>query len=152
MTALILSCLSSCGGDDFYGHAELRLPLGEEFFEVSEEGFDKVYTDGNDIVALTRISFDAGNKNGIPETMTPYELCELWLYRTGRSSEIEISENGVIYTIYYEGFGEDEVFYLEAFYRTPYAYFVILCASPISTRDESREEFFRIIDNAYIIN
>ena len=44
---LIISLISlfSCGGEK-YSYCEMVLPLGEEFYEVEVEDFDKAFSDG----------------------------------------------------------------------------------------------------------
>ena len=140
--------LLSCSDEEKIGHAELVISLGDDYYRAeSDQGYDKLYTNGKRIVALTRLSFDA---DGISEFMSPYEFGEFWLSKFERKSEIKISSGGVVYATYYDGYGDSEVFYLEAFIRTPYAYFVILCATNVNDRDEAKISFLEIIDSAYI--
>lgn len=143
--------LVSCRDEKGYGHAELIIQLDEDFKKTKNDSYDKTYTNGTEVIALRRISFVAGAASGIPETLMPKAFGELWLEKCGREAIfLNTSPAGVAYCTYYEGVGDDEVFYLEAFYRTPYAYFVILCAAPGSQSVESRVKFISIIDSADI--
>lgn len=147
----IAASLISCSDEAKFGHAELVLPLGDDYHksEAHDGGYDKVYTNGKRIVALARISFEA---LGMAEFMTPYEFGSFWLDKYEREAELITSDGGTAYATYYDGYGDSEVFYLEAFVRTPHAYFVILCATPVSDRDEAKEYFLDLIDRVYIKN
>lgn len=142
--------LFSCSDESKFGHAELVISLTDDYYRTeSEKGYDKVYTNGERIIAITRLSFDA---DGISEFMSPYEFGEFWLGKFERNTEIETSPSGVAYATYYDGYGDSEVFYLEAFIRAPYAYFVILGAAPVADRDGAMSYFLDVINNVYIKN
>ena len=147
---VLLFSLFGCG-EGGYSHAELRIDLPEDFEEIENENFDKTYTDGTSVVAILRLSFVACYNEGIPETMTPSEFGEFWLEKCGRVAYIQ-SEGELSYATYYDGAGKDEHFYLEAFYRSHYAYFVVLFATNAERAETAEEEFLVYADSVYFEN
>ena len=147
---VMLFSLVGCG-DGGYSHAELHIGLPENFEEIENENFDKTYTDGTSVVAILRLSFVACYNEGIPETMTPYEFGDFWLKKCGRVAYMQ-SEGEVSYATYYDGIGADEHFYLEAFYRSHYAYFVVLFATNAERAEEAFDEFLVYADSVYFEN
>ena len=148
--AIILSLLTSCqDGDAIFSYCEANLPLGEEFKAVSDKNFDAVWSNGKYTVALLRISFVAAVNEGIAETMTPYEFGIFWIDKCGRDANI--INDGAVYCEYYseDVHGEAEVFYLEAFYRSAYAYFVILFAAPPAEEEAGRVDFLNYAKSVY---
>lgn len=139
---LILSMLSCGKGTDF-SHAEFEIPLSDDYYEIENENFDATFTNGRNLVAVLRISFVAGLKEGIAETMTPYEFAEFWLERCER--EANVVDDGIIYCQYYDASGGKEQLYIEAFYRSEYAYFVLLLATGA---EYEAEEFDTLLDYA----
>lgn len=150
LASLLTLSLVGCGEDE-YSHAELHIGLPEDFETVENASFDKTYSDGRSAVAILRLSFVACYKEGIPETMTAAEFGELWLERCNRVAYIQ-KEGEVSYAVYYDGVGEDEQFYLEAFYRSHYAYFVVLFATNAERAEEAEEEFLIYADSVYFEN
>ena len=143
---LIISTLllASCGED--FSHCELALPLSSDYRRADGgEGFDAVFTNGEAVVGMIRISFAAGFNQGIQETMSSYEFARFWKNKIGRDTEVMTD----IKTPYYT-YRENGYFYLCAFYRTPDAYFVVIfsCASEIEGR--YIENFKEISDGAKI--
>lgn len=147
-----LVSLVSCGGDGapVLSHCELRLQLPEGYASVDSDSYDAVYSNGDYMIALTRISFVAGTLEGIPETMTESEFADFYLEKCSR--EANVISDGVTYAEYYEPSGGTEHFYLEAFYRSPYAYFVILFASDVSREAEARGVFLDLAEKVYFTN
>lgn len=148
--AIAISLLTSCSdGDGVFSYCEAELPLGEDFRTLSDENFDAVYSNGKYTVALLRISFVAAVNEGIAETMTPYEFGLFWIDRCQRDANV-ISD-GVVYCEYYSfgESGEEEVFYLESFYRTAYAYFVILFAVPAEEEEAGRVDFLNYANSVH---
>ena len=132
-------------------HCELRLPLYEGFYEVKNENYDALFSNGKYMIALTRIPFESAMKyDNIPETLTDVEFGELYLEKCER--EAEVYKKGVAYTEYSDMSGESELYYLEAFYRSPYAYFALLFASHASLSEEARTEFLDLAGKVYFIN
>ncbi len=132
-------------------HCELRLPLPEGFYEVENENFDVTFSNGKYMIALTRIPFEGGMKyDNIPETLTDVEFGEVYLKLCKR--EEEVYKNGVAYTEYSDMSGDNELYYLEAFYRSPYAYFAILFASHASASENARVDFLDLAGKVYFVS
>lgn len=142
--------LVSCDGEKIFGHAELRLPLSEDFREFEAETFDAAYSDGNILVAVYRVSFAAGMEDGIPETLTPEQFARLYKKSSGRDAEIK--KKGL--TPYYE-YSETQngvkSCYLASFYRSKYAYFAVLFAAPEGIYSEKLPEIFSYIENVIFV-
>ena len=138
----------SCGdGDKPVAYCEMRIPLEDGFYSVENENFDATYTNGKYLVAILRISFVAGIGEGIPETLTPYEFGEFWLDKCERYANM-ISD-GVAYCEYYDTEGDTEHFYLEAFYRSRYAYFVVLFGTDSARESDGRVDFLSYAQGVY---
>ena len=135
-----LCSLTSCGGPK-YAHHELVLNLPDSFEERKSSDFDAVYTDGILFVGVLRISFAAGLADNIPETMTATEFGELWNYRCERYADVK-NERGVTYSEYYDARDGEQGYYFEAFYRSAYAYFIVLFATPAAYETVKCEEIF----------
>ena len=145
-----LVTLFGCDGEkvNTLSHCEFRMPLPDEYSAVESNDYDAVYSNGSYMIALTRISFIAGMMGeGIPETLTEVEFAELYLEKCSR--EASVINDGVTYVEYYDMSGNDELFYLEAFYRSPYAYFVVLFVSGASLEDSARPEFLDFAESVY---
>ena len=144
LTAVLTLSIISCEDEPKYSHCELILPLTNDYREVDNENFDVTYSNGKNMVAVLRISFVAGLGDGIPETMTAVEFRDYWLNRLDRYAIL--SDGDVAYCEYYDGEGEEEIYYLEAFYRSQYAYFVVLFATDASREVSGRSEFLTYIE------
>ena len=142
---LLIFTLASCGGDTVYSHAELVLPLEDEYVELESVIYDKVYTNETYVITVTRISFEAGMNEGIPETLSLPQFAEYYLEKCSR--EANIIKGDIVYCEYYASEGGEEHFYFESFYRSPYAYFIVLFASHSSIEQEAREDFIEYAKN-----
>ena len=143
LVLVILTCLSiaSCSDEPIvFSHCELTIPLSEDFYEISDENFDVSYTDGNSVVAILRISHDAALNEGISNLFTAYEFGEYWIHRLERDTNL-ISGDGAVWCDYYEGEGTGAQYYLESFYRSKHAYFVVLFATAAGRADTYRDSF-----------
>ena len=125
--ALTLLLLCSCSRAPKYSHAELAINLPGDFYSIKTKDFDAAFTDGVLAVAVLRITFSVGIVDGIPETLDDGEFGRLWLKRCGRAVSVQY-DNGHAYCEYYETVEGKEYFYLDAFYRSMNAYFVVLFA------------------------
>ena len=144
---LILSVLCSCKeSKSARKYCEIEIVLPESFEDYQEDKvFDAAYTDGELIVGIQRLSFDAGLEDGVPATLTPKSFAGYYLKRT--ETKAEILEHGYVpYAIFTMETGLGAYDYLLSFYRTDYAYFIItfIAVSPIS--DYRYEEIFGYID------
>ena len=144
--------LFSCGnGEPELSHAELRMPLEEGYSEVESDVYDVLYSNGRYMIALTRISFVAGMLGeGIPETLTDVEFAELYLEKCSRDAEV--MTDGVAYAEYFDTSGSVEYYYLEAFYRSQYAYFAILFVSDADLSEAARADFLDFAKSVYFTN
>ena len=145
---LISLCFSffSCS-EEVFSYCELRLPLPDDFEQITDPNFDATYSNGNYAVAVLRISFVAAVMEGIPETMSVYEFGEMWLERSRRDANL--IKDGVVYCEYNDRVSGVEYFYVEAFYRSAYAYFVILFTTSADLEDTGRVDFLKYAENLY---
>ena len=148
---LFCLCLSlfSCGED--YGYLELRLEMPKAYESADAEGsFDAAYSDGRAVIGITRLSFEAAIDDGIIETYTPKAFAKYYKKRIGKEN-LEIYENGdVPYILYTEQKDGVSYFYQCSFYRTKYAYFVVVAVCREDFSDMYSEEFLEIAKSAYI--
>lgn len=148
LVSLIIILLSvSCGGPK-YKYCELVIPLDLDFEKTESENFDASFTDGETVVAIVRISFVAAYNEGIPETLTPHEFGKFWVRKCRRNADV-VNEDGVSFCTYYEENGGDEFFYLESFFRSRSAYFVVLFATSKSNEEAGRAEFLDYSSKIY---
>ncbi len=149
LAVILAVCLGSvaCSDERRFTHAELVLPLDGGYEEIESADFDKAYTNGAYVVTVLRISYVAAMTDGIAETLSAPEFAELWLERCDRSANV--IKNPITHCEYYDSDGVGEHFYFEAFYRSKYAYFVILFAADSDAEDAAREEFMRYAENLY---
>ena len=150
LTVLLSLSFVSCEEENKYSHCELILPLTNDYKSIENEDFDVTYSNGKSIVAALRISFVAGMNEGIPETMTALEFRDFWLDKLGR--EAILFDADVPYCEYYDGDEGGETFYLEAFFRSRYAYFVVLFATSARNEESGRAEFLSYVDKVKFTN
>ena len=136
----------SCGED--YTHCELTLSLEEDFEKVKTEDFDLMYTNGIAVCALVRISFSVALAQGIPDYLTAYEFGNVWLELCQREASM-VRLPKVDYCEYYEERDSSEYYYLASFYRSAYAYFVVLYCVDKSLESEWKIKFIEYAQNAY---
>lgn len=145
---VVLLCLSfvSCSdGPTVYSHCELTIPLADSFREIENENFDVTFTDGETVVAILRISFEAAIKNGISNVMNAYEFGEYWLMRCERDASIV--RGSVVYCEYYDSQDGHEQYYLEAFYRSKFAYFVVLFATSANNGEKNLGKYLEYAED-----
>ena len=143
--ALSVSLISCSDGDGAFSYCEMSIPLTEDFYPVESEKFDATYSNGNYAVAILRISFVAAVMDGIPETLSAHDFGEIWLERCDRDANMISGD--LAYCEYYEDAGGIEYFYLEAFYRSPYAYFVVLFTTAAELESTGRVDFLKFAKN-----
>lgn len=143
----LLLCFTfvSCSDEPtVFSHCELTIPLSESFSEVEDENFDVTYTDGESVVAILRISFEAAVNSGISNLMSAYEFGEYWVMRCER--EATVKRGSTVYCEYYDSQGGREQYYLEAFYRSKYAYFVVLFATAAENEGKNFGKYLEYAD------
>ena len=116
------------------GFGELVLGLSPDFekYEAADT-YDAAYTDGEVIVGVLRLSYDACAAEGIPTTMPPRAFAEY--YRTLALSGITAGEtrsvgDAVYYTYTATSSLGVSFTYMPTFYFSPYAYFVVTYIVP----------------------
>lgn len=143
---VVLSLLSFSCGKEKFGHAEMRIPLNSDFESLEIDGYDVAYSNGEKVVAAMRISFEAGFNQGIPETFTPTEFAAFYLKEVGRNEEVE-RDGYLAFCDYKVTDGEVDYYYLISFYRTKFAYFVVLFSAPDG--DNLRADFLEMANSIY---
>ena len=141
ISLVIVSC-----GEKSFGHAELSISLSERFEEMENKDFDKTYTNGISVVAIYRISHQAAFNQGISDALTAEQFARLYMNRSERKAEIKFRET----TPYYEYTAETDgvkTAYLASFYRSKYAYFLVLFACPEGSFAELKSEFLAYVDS-----
>ena len=141
LSLFVVSC-----SEKSFGHAELSIALSERFEEVENENFDKTYTNGISVVAIYRISHQAAFNQGLSDALTAEQFARLYMNRSDRKSEIKFRET----TPYYEYTAQTDgigTAYLASFYRSKYAYFLVLFACPEGSYEGLKSEFFAYIDS-----
>ena len=147
---LLLSLsLSSCGGGNEKDgikieHNELGIVLPRSFSRLdASDSFDIAYSNGEIFVGILRISLDYAAEANMPTTLTPMKLCEYYRRESETENSSSIAVHGdVPYYSYYDTSSSVRLFCISAFYRTPYAYFIIIFATSPDREAEAREEFF----------
>ena len=143
--ALFVSlCLFSCDSK-IYGHAEMTVPLPQSYESFESENFDKAYSDGKSVVAIYRISYQVAFNQGISDALTPEQFARFYMNRSERKAEIKFHGT----TPYYEYTAETDgirTSYLASFFRSKYAYFLVLFASPENYYNELRSEFLYYVE------
>ena len=147
----LLFSITSCGDEaepPMLSHKEFRLPLPEGYVAVENGDFDATVSNGRYMIAVRRISFIAGmQQDGIPETLTDVEFGELYLEKCHRYEEVQ--KTTVAYAEYFDSSNGVEHYYVETFYRSPYAYFALLFVSPAELAGEAEGVFLELANKVY---
>ena len=141
--------LFSCS-EGYFGHAELRIPLEENFKKQKTSDFDVAYSNGEAAVAILRISFVAGYDIGIPQTLMPNEFAAYYLYRTDRTEKINRMDDFAFYE-YTEEYESGKYYHLMSFFRSEYAYFAVLYSTPEALKEKWRDKFIEYSDEVYFV-
>ena len=151
LVALLLAfSLTACGtkGPTHY-YCELVIPLSEDYVQSDSEEFDVVYTNGECALGILRISFQAAIAEGITDTLSAKSFGLYYAnLMCGRDVEMQ-KHSGVDYCSYYDGEGALEHYYLEAFYRSDNAYFVLLFATLKGNEDAYKDKILDIMSGVY---
>ena len=147
---IVALALSSCKSDAGHSYAEFKITLPEEFFEYDAELYDLALTDGVASLGLNRISFVSASQTGIDITLTPRDFATAYMLESGVSEEIYETGDVPYYTTY-AGTLDERYFCLYAFYRTPQAYFTLVCMAPSGLESEYKNLFVDYIDNVEIL-
>ncbi len=150
LAALTVLALFSCS-DEPYGHAELVLDLPDEYEKIELENFDAAYQTDISVVGIVRISFNAAFNNGIPDTLMPDKFGEFYMKNVGRDVDIE-TRGDIAYCEYTDELGGVKQFYVSAFFRSKYAYFIVMFACPEEFSEEMRPLFLSYADGAVFVS
>ncbi len=145
LLSVILVCISACGRDNVFSHAEFNLPLPDDFYEVEAENSDMLMTNGEVTVAVTRYSYASDN---IPSYLTAEVFADYCLDKSGVDSEVNMYGD-IPYFAYYSSQSGSKLYCMVAFYSTPYAYFSVLFATPAALESVWREQFLVLADGVF---
>lgn len=140
--------LVSCSDTKEFTHCELTLVLDKSFQEQESEEFDLLLSNGDAVISLTRISFEAGFDSGIPDTLTPKGFAAFFMNKSGKSDEL-LMRGELPYYTYNESVNGSDIFYTVTFYRSYNAYFIVAYATPLQNKNELSEKFLWYAENAY---
>ena len=138
----------SCSDNVEFAHCELTLVLDDGFEAEKSEEFDLLLSNGDAVVSLTRISFDAGVESGIDETYTAKGFAAFFMNKSGKSEEL-LMRGDVPYYTYTEKVNGSDIFYTVTFYRSFNAYFMVAYATPLENKNEWSERFLGYAEDAY---
>lgn len=150
----ILITLAGCEGERDYTYCELGFSLPRAYREFDASGdYDMAFRhrDGT-VIGIRRFSFDAIVNEGILPTHSPLSFAEIYRERIEVSDASPIFEYGDIpYFTYTLSSAAGRYVYMPTFYRTPYAYVVIILVSKNELNDGGRVEFLEICESVYIL-
>lgn len=146
----VVFSLTSCSRGRVLEYCELSITLPSELREIRDKEelssllADAAATDGELTVTLARLSFLAALEDGIPDTLGPEAFARVFAVRSGLKLYGDPTASGGDITVQISDYG-DAVYYtygysdsesgtpmraVNAFYRTPYSYFVISFTAP----------------------
>ena len=146
----IISLLTSCKDEaKEFVHCEMTLVLDESFSEEESESFDLLLSNGDIVVSLIRISFEAGYGQGISDTYTAKGFAAFFLNKSGKEATL-CEEGSVPYYVYTESTEDGaEISYTVSFYRSFNAYFVVTYAVAKENESELSDEILGYLRSAY---
>lgn len=154
LAALMLFSLFGCdkdNGERVWCDIAITLPEEYEEYEASDT-FDLAFRNERRVVGITRISFDAGINSGIAPTHTAYRFAEEYRDASGYDSAEIIERGDVPYFSYtLENALGNEYFYMPTFYRTHYAYVIIMFICPLDEAEEQKEIFLGYTESVRIV-
>lgn len=145
--SVTLSC-DSCGGTKSFTCADLTMTFPSAYEEADAEGeANMLLTDGKSTVSIKRLSFIDAEKQGVNSSYSDAQFAKFFLINSGIDGTVSTYSDVPYYT-YYDDAGSVRLFCVAAFYRTPYAYFIVIFATSADREREVRDEFFEIITTA----
>lgn len=153
---LILAALLSlfgCSGTKDYTYCEIGFSLPASYRQIdASTDFDMAFESGESVIGVRRLSFDAIIKEGILDTHTPLAFASIYRDRLGVSDASPIFEHEYIpYFTYILTTASGRYVYMPTFYRTPYAYFVIILISKNELNEGGRVKFLEICESVYLL-
>lgn len=141
----------SCSNERSFNHCELYITLNEDFADVgSSNNFDLLLSNGDVSVGISRMTFSAAYDNGIPDTLTDKAFAEYFLKESGKELTV-YTRDGVPYFSYTEALGEREYYCVATFYRSLYAYFLVLYSTDAELSDTWREDFLKFATGVHFV-
>ena len=137
-----------------FEYCELGITLSRDFEPYDSKGaFNTAYYDGNLIVGMTRYSFVDCIEYGFLSTLDPEKFAEVYLEKSGKTNiTVEMSGDVPYYTYSLINASGSPYFYLLAFYRTPYAYFVITFITPYEQAEKMHPIILNYANGVYIVD
>ena len=133
------------------GWCELWLVFPHSYEKIETDGsFDAAYSDGEAVVGITRMSFEAAIDDGIPTTLTPLRFAEEYKSRVGLDDYTVKERGDVPYLVYYTREDDGIYTHLASFYKSYYAYFAVTFVCKSDVEDSYLEDFYEIMDSAYL--
>ena len=151
ISALVMLALSislfACGDSVTFTCLDINLTLPNGYFETDAgEGANMLLTNNESTVSIKRLSIVDAEKQGISGSYSAKQFAEFFLINNELGGMLA-SNGDVPYYSYYDTTGTVELFCISAFYRTPYAYFIIIFATSSDREDAARDEFFDVMSS-----
>ena len=149
--ALCLSLVGCKPREYIYCEVGITLPRSYRPFDASGE-YDLAFRDGDTVIGVRRISFDAAIKEGILATHSPLKFAEIYRDRVVGEGDAVMREHGDIpYFSYTRATSSGTYVYTPAFFRTPYAYFILILVTENSLQVGGCVAFLDICDTFRIL-
>ena len=134
--------LFSCGGDVTFTCLDINLTLPNGYFETDAgESANMLLTNNESTVSIKRLSVVEAEKQGISGSYSAEQFANFFMINNELEGNLA-SHGDVPYYSYYDTSSSIRLFCIAAFYRTPYAYFIIIFATSPDREAEARDEFF----------
>ena len=139
--ALALS-IFGCASDVTFTCLDINITMKNGYYEADAgDSANMLLTNNESTVTIKRLSIVDAERDGISGSYSAEQFAEFFLINNSLDGKIA-SRDGVPYYSYYDTTGGAELFCISAFYRTPYAYFIVIFATSSIREDAARDEFF----------
>lgn len=149
--SLCFSLFSCAPREHVYCEIGITLPASYRKIDASDD-FDLAFKSGSKVIGIRRFSFEAVLEDGILTTHTPMKFAEIYRDRLEGISASPMRESGDIpyftYTITTAG---GAYVYMPTFYRTPYAYIMVMLVSENRLNEGGCVEFLEICGTLRIL-
>ena len=147
LAAVLLISLLGCSGDVTFTCLDINLTLPSGYHEADAgDGANMLLTNNKSTVTVKRLSIVDAEKDGISGSYSAKQFAEFFLVNNELEGSIT-TYGDVPYYSYYDTATATELFCISAFYRTPYAYFIVIFATSAENEDAARKEFFDIMSS-----
>lgn len=131
-----------CAGNVTFTCLDINITLKNGYYEADAgDSANMLLTNNESTVSIKRLSIVDAEKDGISGSYSAEQFAEFFLINNSLDGKIA-SIGDVPYYSYYDTTGGVELFCISSFYRTPYAYFIIIFATSSAREDAARAEFF----------